>query len=157
VSFSVPQQQLPAITRHMAQGALKVEAFIPEDPQGPEAGSLSFLDNKVSSQSGTILLKANFENNARRLWPGQFVTAVLTLTARADAVVIPSQAVQVGQDGEFVYVIKADMTVESRPVSVGMAVGNDVVIDRGVSAGEKVVTEGQLRLVPGARVQVEGT
>jgi multidrug efflux system membrane fusion protein len=111
------------------------------------------LDNKVSSQTGTVLLKGSFANTERRLWPGQFATVILTLTTRNDAVVVPSMAIQVGQAGKFVYVVKPDMTVESRPVVPGMSVGADVVIDQGLAAGENVVTEGQLRLVPGAKVQ----
>jgi multidrug efflux system membrane fusion protein len=154
VGFAVPQQHLSDIKTHMAAGPLKVEADIPESRLKPEAGTLSFLDNKVNTQTGTVLLKGTFANKDRLLWPGQFVTATLTLTTRSDAVVIPTVAVQVGQDGQFVYVVKPDMSVESRPVKPGMSVGDDVVIDRGLAAGERVVTEGQLRLVPGAKVQI---
>ena len=154
VGFAVPQQHLAAIKTHMAAGPLKVEADIPESQLKPDAGTLSFLDNKVNTQTGTVLLKGTFANQDRLLWPGQFVMATLTLTTRSDAVVIPSVAVQVGQDGQFVYVVKPDMTVESRTVAPGMSVGEDVVIEKGLTAGERVVTEGQLRLVPGAKVQV---
>jgi multidrug efflux system membrane fusion protein len=154
VGFAVPQQYLAEIKTHMATGALKVEADIPESKVKPEAGTLSFLDNKVNTQTGTVLLKGTFANKDRLLWPGQFVMATLTLTTRSDAIVIPSVAIQVGQDGQFVYVVKPDMSVEPRPVVPGMSVGDDVVIDKGLAAGEKVVTEGQLRLVPGAKVQV---
>jgi multidrug efflux system membrane fusion protein len=153
VGFGVPQQFLPQIKTHMAGGQLKVEAFIPDSREKAETGALSFLDNKVSSQTGTVLLKGSFANTERRLWPGQFATVILTLTTRNDAVVVPSMAIQVGQAGKFVYVVKPDMTVESRPVVPGMSVGADVVIDQGLAAGENVVTEGQLRLVPGAKVQ----
>jgi multidrug efflux system membrane fusion protein len=154
VGFAVPQQNLSAIKTHMAKGELKVAADIPESGLPPEEGTLSFLDNKVNSQSGTVLLKGSFANTSRHLWPGQFVTATLTLTTRHDAVVIPAVAVQVGQVGQFVYVVKPDMTVESREVVPGMVVGDSVVIDKGLAAGETVVTEGQLRLVPGTKVQV---
>jgi multidrug efflux system membrane fusion protein len=154
VAFSVPQQNLPGIKTHMAKGELKVAAEIPESGLPAEEGSLSFLDNKVNSQTGTVLLKGSFPNAGRHLWPGQFVTATLTLTTRTDAVVIPAVAVQVGQTGQFVYVVKPDMTVESRPVVPGLIVGDSVVIDQGLTAGETVVTEGQLRLVPGTKVQV---
>jgi len=157
VSFAVPQQYLPAIKTHMARGPLKVEANIPESEAQPEAGTLSFLDSKVNSQTGTVLLKGSFANTERHLWPGQFVTATLTLTTRNDAIVIPSMAVQVGQDGQFVYVVKPDMSVEPRPIVPGMSIGDDVVIDKGLAAGEQVVTEGQLRLVPGARVQISNS
>jgi multidrug efflux system membrane fusion protein len=138
----------------MATGVLKVEADVPESKVKPEAGTLSFLDNKVNTQTGTVLLKGTFANKDRLLWPGQFVMATLTLTTRSDSIVIPSMAIQVGQDGQFVYVVKPDMSVESRPVVPGISVGDDVVIEKGVEVGEKIVTEGQLRLVPGARVQV---
>lgn len=154
VAFAVPQQNLPAIKLHMGKGELKVAAEIPESGLPPEEGTLSFLDNRVNSQTGTVLLKGSFPNTGRHLWPGQFVTATLTLAMRQDAVVIPSMAVQVGQEGRFVYVVKADMTVESRKVTPGMVVGDAVVIDQGLAAGETVVTEGQLRLVPGTKVQV---
>ena len=154
VGFAVPQQYLAEIKTHMARGTLKVEADIPESGTKPETGTLSFLDNKVNTQTGTVMLKGTFANNDRLLWPGQFVMATLTLTTRGDAIVIPSVAIQVGQDGQFVYVVKPDMSVESRPVVSGMSVGDDVVIEKGLTAGEKVVTEGQLRLVPGAKVQI---
>ena len=157
VGFAVPQQYLPQIKTHMAGGQLKVEAIIPDSRERTETGVLSFLDNKVSSQTGTVLLKGSFANTERRLWPGQFATVILTLTTRNDAVLVPSMAIQVGQEGKFVYVVKPDMTVESRPVVPGMSVGADVVIDKGLAAGENVVTEGQLRLVPGAKVQVSNS
>jgi multidrug efflux system membrane fusion protein len=156
VGFAVPQQRLAEIKTHMAGGPLMVEADIPESKLKPEAGTLSFLDNKVNTQTGTVLLKGTFANKDRILWPGQFVMATLTLTTRSDAVLIPSTAIQVGQDGQFVYVVKPDMSVESRTVMPGMSVGDDVVIEKGLAAGERVVTEGQLRLVPGAKVQISG-
>jgi multidrug efflux system membrane fusion protein len=154
VGFAVPQQHLSEIKVHMARGPLTVAAEIPGTRQKPEVGTLSFLDNQVNTQTGTVLLKGSFANEDRLLWPGQFVMATLTLATRGDAVVIPSVAIQVGQDGQFVYVVRADLSVESRPVKPGMSVGDAVVIDKGLSAGERVVTEGQLRLVPGAKVQI---
>ena len=153
VAFAVPQQHLTETKARMAGGPLTVEARIPGTPPVEERGTLSFLDNKVNSQTGTILLKAEFANIDRTLWPGQFVTAVLTLFTRPDAVVIPAVAVQTGQDGTFVFVVKPDQTVESRPVAAGMRVGDETVIEKGLAPGDTVVTEGQLRLVPGARVQ----
>jgi multidrug efflux system membrane fusion protein len=156
VAFAVPQQSLAEIKSRMAQGPLRVDAFVPQGREQPETGTLSFLDNKVNSQTGTVMLKAAFANTERHLWPGQFVTTVLTLTSRPGTVLIPSQAVQVGQDGQFVYVVTPDMTVEMRPVRLGMSLGDEVVVEQGVSAEEKVVTEGQLRLVPGAKVQIAG-
>jgi membrane fusion protein, multidrug efflux system len=157
VGFAVPQQYLPQIKTHMAQGDLKVEAIIPDSRERPETGTLSFLDNKVNSQTGTVLLKGSFANTQRRLWPGQFATVTLTLTTQPNAIVIPVVAIQVGQEGQFVFVVKPDMTVESRPVVAGMSIADDVVIDKGLSAGDTVVTEGQLRLVPGAKVQVSNS
>jgi multidrug efflux system membrane fusion protein len=157
VGFAVPQQHLVEIKAHMVSGPLTVEAAIPESKLKPEVGTLSFLDNKVNTQTGTVLLKGTFANSDRLLWPGQFVTTTLTLATRSDAIVIPSVAVQVGQDGQFVYVVKPDMTVDMRPISLGMMLGDTVVVEKGVSADEKVVTEGQLRLVPGARVRIAGS
>ncbi len=157
VGFAVPQQYLSEIKTHMAAGPLKVEAAIPESKVPPQTGTLSFLDNKVNTQTGTVLLKGTFANTDRLLWPGQFVTTTLTLAIRSGVVVIPSVAVQVGQDGQFVYVVKPDMTVEMRPVALGMTLGDEVVVEKGLSADEKVVTEGQLRLVPGAKVRIAGS
>ncbi len=154
VSFSVPQQDLGRIQQHMRQAALPVAAFLSGDQVHPEQGTLTFLDNRVSSETGTIMLKATFANTDRRLWPGQFVDVVLTLSTRADAIVVPSEAVQTGQQGLFVFVIKPDMTVESRPVAVAMTLGSETVLESGVLAGEQVVTDGQFRLVPGALVQI---
>jgi multidrug efflux system membrane fusion protein len=154
VSFSVPQQDLGRLQQHMNLATLAVEAFLPGDKVHPEQGSLTFLDNRISSDTGTIGLKATFANSDRRLWPGQFVDVVLTLTTRPDAIVVPSEAVQTGQQGLFVFVIKPDMTVESRPVAVAMTLGSETVIGSGVLPGEQVVTDGQFRLVPGARVEI---
>jgi multidrug efflux system membrane fusion protein len=156
VSFSVPQQDLGRIQQHMRQATLPVNAFLSGDNLHPEQGTLTFLDNRVSSDTGTILLKATFANSDRRLWPGQFVDVVLTLTTRPDSIVVPSEAVQTGQQGLFVFVIKPDMTVESRPVAVVMTLGSETVIDGGVTPGEQVVTDGQFRLVPGSHVQIRG-
>jgi len=156
VGFAVPQQYLTEIKIYMARSPLKVEVDIPESKAKPEPGTLDFLDHKVNTQTGTVLLKGAFANKDRLLWPGQFVMATPTLTTRSDAVVIPSVAIQVGQNGQFVYVVKPDLSVESRAVVPGMSVGEEVVIEKGVAAGERVVTEGQLRLVPGAKVQITG-
>ena len=154
VSFSVPQQDLGRIQQRMQQATLPVAALLPGNKVHSEQGSLTFLDNRVSSDTGTIMLKATFANRDRRLWPGQFVDVVLTLTTRPDSTVVPSEAVQTGQQGLFVFVIKPDMTVESRPVAVAMTLGSETVIESGVSPGEQVVTDGQFQLVPGARVQI---
>src|SRR5215470_7102302 len=119
-------------------------------------GYLTFVDNSVDPATGTIKLKGTFPNKNHRLWPGQFVRVTLRLTTQANALVVPNQAVQTGQDGTFVYVVKEDRTVEVRPVTTGPRVDLDLVIDKGLQPGETVVTEGQLRLQPGSRIQTKG-
>ncbi len=157
VTFSVPESYLPEIKQYQARGALRVEANPPNDTRGPEAGVLSFIDNQVDTTTGTIKLKATFQNPQKRLWPGQFVNVVLNLAVQSQAVVVPSQAVQTGQKGQYLYVVKSDRTVEYRPVSVGNTVAGETVIAKGVQAGETVVTDGQLRLEPGAKVQIKSS
>lgn len=153
VTFSVPEQYLSAI-RKRANEKLMVEAT-PEDGSGTlQKGTLVFVDNAVDMTTGTIKLKATFTNAERSLWPGQFVRVVLELERRNNALVVPSQAIQPSQDGTFIYVVKENQTVEVRPVVPGARVDDSVIIESGVEAGETVVTEGQLRLVPGGRVQV---
>lgn len=156
VSFSVPEKEFPAINKRMADH-LPVQAFITGDEQSPVRGTLTFADNMVDPATGTIRLKATFENTDNRLWPGQFVNAVLTVAVQPNAILAPSQAVQTGQSGQYVFVVKPDMKVEMRPVVPGRAVGNEVTLASGVSPGETVVTDGQSRLVPGAQVQVSKT
>jgi multidrug efflux system membrane fusion protein len=133
-----------------------VQAAIPGSDAAPLAGRLVFIDNAVDSATGTFLLKAAFDNRDRSLWPGQYVNVVLTLTVQEDATVVPAQALQSGQNGQFVFVVKQDKTVESRPVSVALTYDGGVAISQGLSPGEVVVTDGQLLLVPGARVSVKG-
>ena len=154
VSFSVPESQLSDIKRYMAQGALQVMATIPNDDGQPEKGVLSFTDNAVDTTTGTVRLKATFDNKQRRLWPGQFVNVVLTLATQPDALVVPSQAVQTGQQGQYVFVVKPDQSVESRPVVAQRTAGEKTVIASGLQPGETVVTDGQLRLRPGSKVKV---
>ncbi|HTP06547.1 MAG TPA: efflux RND transporter periplasmic adaptor subunit [Nitrospirota bacterium] len=156
VTFSVPEQNLANIKKYMAMGELKVEAIIPGEEKRSALGGLSFIDNAVDSTTGTIKLKGTFENRDHRLWPGQFVNVVLTLTTQRNAVVMPSAAMQAGQQGQYVFVIKPDFTVESRPVTVARTIDDMVVVAQGVTPGEKVVTDGQLQLVPGARVEIKG-
>lgn len=155
VSFSVPEQYLPDIKKYMAAEKIKVEAIIATDEKNPAEGILTFINNTVDIATGTILLKATFDNQDKRLWPGQFVNTVMTLTTEPDAVVVPSQAIQTGQAGQFVFVINPDLTAETRPVVVGRSMDGEVVVKQGVKAGEIVVTDGQLRLVPGAKVEVK--
>ena len=155
VDFAIPEQNLADVKKYMVEGKLHVEAALPADPQNPEVGSLSFVDNSVDNTTGTIKLKGTFANTRRRLWPGQFVNVVLRLAEQANAIVVPAQAVQTGQNGQYVFVVKPDMTAESRAVVVSRTVGGDSVIEKGIVAGETVVTDGQLRLVPGVKVQVK--
>jgi len=155
VSFSVPEKELPEIKKYQAMGKLKVEAVTPGADQHPSEGALSFVDNAVDNATGTIRLKAIFANRERKLWPGQFVNVTLTLTTQPHAVVVPSQAVQTGQSGQYIFVVKPDSTVEARPVVAGRALDGQAVIEQGLQPGEKVVTDGQLRLVPGAKVEVK--
>jgi len=155
VSFSLPEQNLSDIKKYVALRELKVHAIIPNDEKRPVEGDLTFIDNTVDRTTGTIRLKGTFENHDRRLWPGQFVDVVLTLITEEDRVVVPTQAVQTGQQGQYVYVIKDDMTAEYRLVTAGRTFDRWVVLDKGVTAGEKVVIDGQLRLVPGAKVELK--
>lgn len=153
VSFSVPEQQLTAINSYRARGTLTVEARI-DGGRRTAAGTLTFVNNTVDPTTGTIQLKATFPNADDALWPGQFVDVVLMLASEA-AVVVPAEAVQAGQQGSFVFVVKPDLTVESRRVKVGRRLPRELVIEEGLQAGERVVTDGQLRLVPGARVEIK--
>ncbi len=153
VSFSVPEVRLAELKAALAAHRLVVEALVPGDDKRPVRGELSFLDNAVARDTGTIRLRGTFPNRERRLWPGQFVEVRLTLGTRKDAVVVPSQALQAGQAGRFVFVVKGDGTAEARPVVAGPEVAGLTAIDKGLEAGERVVTDGQLRLVPGAKVQ----
>jgi multidrug efflux system membrane fusion protein len=155
VTFSVPEQNLLDIKRHGASGSLKVNAAFPADEGHPEEGRLAFIDNAVDRSTGTIKLKAEFSNKERRLWPGQFVNVALTLSTQADAIVIPSEAVQVGPDGQQVFVVKPDKRVEVRPVTVARTNEGEAVIAKGVQAGEQVVREGQFLLGPGTRVDIK--
>jgi len=152
VRFSVPEQLLSEIQSQMAIRPLKVLAGAPGRSNGKKAGQLTFLDNTINPSTGTIDLKATFDNRDSGLWPGQFVNVVLMLSTRAGAIVAPTAAVQMGQQGSYVFVVKSDLTVESRSVTPGLRLNDETVIDKGLSAGETVVTDGQLRLFPGAKV-----
>jgi multidrug efflux system membrane fusion protein len=155
VAFSVPEQHLPAIKKHMGRGDIPVEAAIPQDAGPPERGVLTFMDNRVDNTTGTIRLKGTFQNEHRRLWPGQFLNVTLTLESEHNATVVPTEAVQTGQKGQFVFVVKDDRTVDYRPVTIGRVVEHRTVIQEGVRPGEVVVTDGQLRLVPGTKVEIK--
>lgn len=156
VSFAVPEAQLPTLKQYLARGAVHVEAEAPADEEGPSEGHITFVDNAVDATTGTIRVKGSFPNAHRRLWPGQFVNVVMTLATDPDALVVPSVAVQVGQQGSYVFVVKDDRTVDLRTVETGRAVGDDTIVSKGLAAGETVVTDGQLRLVPGAHVSIKG-
>lgn len=154
VNFTLPEQHLSEIKRRMDGGKLSVEAN-PQNENLDERGVLSFVDNAVDRTTGTIRLKATFANESRRLWPGQFVQVALTLSNQPDAIVIPSQAVQTGQDGQHVFVLKSDSAVELRSVVVSRTLDGEAVIEKGLQPGEKVVTDGQFLLGPGSKVQVK--
>jgi multidrug efflux system membrane fusion protein len=155
VAFAVPEQELAAIKRYRASGELHVEASMPQSGTRPATGTLTFIDNAVNTATGTILLKATFANADRSLWPGQFVDVLLTLTTEKNRVLVPTEAIQAGQQGQFVFVVKDDKSVEMRPVTVARTVERWAVIEKGAQPGEMVVTDGQLRLVPGAKVEIK--
>jgi multidrug efflux system membrane fusion protein len=155
VTFAVPEQNLADLKRHMANGKLTVAARFQSDEGRPELGTLAFVDNAVDRATGTIKLKAEFSNKDRRLWPGQFINVALNLATQSDAVVIPSEAIQVGQDGQHVFVVKPDNRVEMRPVVVGTTNEGEAVIVKGLEAGEQIVREGQFLLGPNSRIEIK--
>jgi len=151
VTFSVPEARRPEIRKSQL-----VMASPKEDSSSAENGELTFIDNAVDSSTGTIRLKGTFANQGHRLWPGEFVRVTLRLATQPHALVVPNQAVQSGQEGSYVFVVREDRSVESRPVVSGGRVDQEIVIEKGLQPGETVVTEGQLRLAPGMHVQVAG-
>jgi multidrug efflux system membrane fusion protein len=155
VTFAVPAVHLPALKGHIGKEGLNVTATSPEAGGQPIQGQLTFVDNMVDQSTDTIKLKATFPNTDLRLWPGQFTKVSLRLSTLPHATVIPSQAVQTGQDGQFAFVVTPDSTVEQRPITVAQRMGDDVVVGSGLKPGETVVTEGQLRLEQGTRVQLQ--
>jgi membrane fusion protein, multidrug efflux system len=155
VQFSVPEQYLPEIRKRMAEGSLVVHAAAPGGQPLQKKGRLTFLDNAIQSDSGTIDLKAVFDNANEDFWPGQFVNVVLVLGTRKNAVIVPGSAIQVGQAGPYVFVVKDDMTVAQRNVTVGAQTDDHTVIEAGLTAGETVVTDGQLMLSPGTPISVK--
>jgi multidrug efflux system membrane fusion protein len=154
VSFSIPEQQLAELKQYSNTKSLKVDAA----PQGSTQhfqGRLTFIDNSVDLTTGTIKLKATFDNTAHVLWPGQFADVTLTLKSQPNAVVVPTAALQTSQSGTYVYVVEQDLTAKQQPVKVGWNVGEDTVIASGLQPGQRVVTDGQLRLTPGAKVDIK--
>ncbi len=154
VTFNVPEAQLASIKKYMANGKLAVTAVPQDDPNGVESGFLTFLDNSVDASTGTIKLKGTFPNTQRRLWPGEFVRVTLRLTTMKDALVVPNQAIQTGQDGQFVFKVNEDKKVVTVPVVSGIRMDQDIAITGALQPNDTVVTEGQLRLAPGSRVVV---
>jgi multidrug efflux system membrane fusion protein len=154
VSFSVPEVNLTQIMERMKGQDLVVNAMIEGSRTGAETGRLSFVDNSVDSKTGTIRLKGVFDNRERRLWPGQFVNIALILGSLKNVVTVPSQAVQTGENGLFVFVITPENAVQLKPVKTGKSYGGETIIESGVSAGERVVTDGHLRLTPGTTVEI---
>jgi multidrug efflux system membrane fusion protein len=154
VSFAVPEQHLAAIRKYSTGGRLQVEARSTGSEDAIATGQLSFIDNTVDAATGTVRLRAVFQNRDRVLWPGQFVTAAMTLREQKDAIIIPAQALQTGANGQHVFVVKSDSTAELRPVTVERSEGSIAVIAKGVAAGDRVVTTGQSRLTRGSKVDV---
>jgi multidrug efflux system membrane fusion protein len=154
-SFGIPEALLSDLRRFMAQRELTVEALPPNDPGPPALGRITFVDNQVDQTTGTIRIKATFPNSNRSLWPGQFVNVTIRLSTDPRAIVVPSVAVQAGPEGQYVFVVKNDQTVEMRKVAVKRTAGTETILQQGVAPGETVVTDGQLRLVPGSRITVK--
>lgn len=155
VSFTLPERELSRVKQALSAGNLPVAALIPGAEETPANGTLTFIDNAVDTQTGTIRLKASFANSDRRLWPGQFVAVLMTLATFEDATVVPAAAVQTGQQGAFVFIARADGTAEMRPVETGLTFEKTTIITEGVAAGEAVVTDGQMRLYPDARLDIK--
>ena len=154
-TFTIPERDFPEIQRQMAAGKVAVEAAGSRNSTFRERGIVSFYDNTVDPATGTIRLKATFDNAKKQLWPGQFVNLSITLAMKDNAVVVPSQAVQTGQKGQFVFVITKDATAEIRPVVSGSVVQGMTVIEKGLQPGEQVVVDGQMRVVPGGKVEMK--
>jgi multidrug efflux system membrane fusion protein len=157
VDFNVPQEYLPDIKKNLAAKPLRVEATVPNGSGPREAGKLVFVENTVDTTTGTIRLRALFQNSNHALWPGLYVNVVMTLAEQSNATVIPAQAITAGQQGSFVYVVQAGGTVTPRAVVSNRSVGGQAVIDKGLQPGETVVTDGQVRLAPGVKVQIKNT
>jgi len=154
VSFAVPEQKLPEVRKYQAGSPLRVDVILADRSAAPILGRLVFIDNAVDPSTGTIRLRAQFDNNDVALWPGQFVNVSVRLYEQADAIVIPSQAVQSGPQGQYVYVVGDDMVANVRRIDVQEIDGERTIVARGLSKGERVVTRGQLRLGPKTRVQI---
>ncbi len=154
VSFAVPEQHLADIKRYGAVAPLPVAAY-PDRTRPPARGEVTFVNSTVDATTGTITLKATFPNTDNALWPGQFIDVVLTLTTQPNAIVVPTQAIQPGQQGSYVFVVKPDLTVDSRRVEPGRRLERETIVDKGLAAGERIVIDGQLRLRPGTKVEIK--
>jgi multidrug efflux system membrane fusion protein len=157
VSFTIPEKELRSLQQYMASGELPITAAPPEDPNAKgDRGTITFVDNAIDPTTGTVRVKGTFQNADKRLWPGQFVQTQVTLATRADALVVPAMAVQRGQVGPYVFVVGQDLVAHMRPVTPGdRAEGQRVIITNGLAAGEQVITDGHLRVVPGAKVSIQ--
>jgi len=155
VSFAIPEGRLSDLKRYMTQGSLRVEASPSDEGSASSNGRITFVDNAVDPTTGTIKIKAEYPNSDRRLWPGQFVNVSVLLATDTAAIVAPSPAIQTPQQGPYAFVVKDDKTVEFRLVDVARAGATETVIRSGLQAGETVVTDGHLRLVPGAHINVK--
>lgn len=155
VTFAVPEKYLPILKQYMAQEKVQVNAIIATAPEHPETGVLTFINNTVDLATGTLQCKATYENANKRLWPGLFVNVVVKLAEEPHAILVPSQAIQSGQEGQFVWVVKPDLTVETRAVKVDRSANGEVIVKQGLQAGERVVTDGQIRLRKGAKVEIK--
>jgi multidrug efflux system membrane fusion protein len=155
VAFAVPGQYLATIRAEQAKAPLFTDASMPGSSTASK-GSVTFIDNTIDATTGTIKLKATFPNANHELWPGALVEVKMRLSVDPHAIVVPAAAVQNGQQGQFVFVVAADRTVSMRPVSIARTNGDDAVVSSGLKVGEEVVTDGQLRLVPGSRISAKG-
>jgi multidrug efflux system membrane fusion protein len=157
VNFGIPQKFWPDIKEHVDRGALHVMATIPQDPDHPVQGTLTFVDNTVDTTTGTIHLRGTFENPQDRLWPGLYVNILLTLSQQPNATVVPAHSIITTQQGSYVYVVKANNTVEQRTVVPTRTINDDTVVEKGLQPGETIVTDGQVNLVPGAQVEAKNS
>lgn len=155
ISFGLPEGRLADLKRYLALGTLRVKAIPPGGATASSDGQISFIDNAIDQTTGTIKIKGSFRNADRTLWPGQFVKVTVTLTTDPGAIVVPTSAIQNGQQGQYVFVVKPDKTVEIRAVDVERFTTDETVIGKGLKPGETVVTDGQIRLVPGSRISVK--
>jgi multidrug efflux system membrane fusion protein len=157
VTFSVPESHLDEVRRYYASGQLKILAYPKGQQANPAVGQLTFIDNGVDTTTGTFKLKGTFQNRDRRLWPGEFVDVALELSTQKNAIVVPTKAIQTGQQGEYVYVVRTNSTAESRPVKTAGAYQNLTLVADGLKLGERVIVNGQLRVAPNAKVVEQGT